>query len=145
METKLPELVLTLRKLSGKNHATRERRPTSGAESGQGPTVRIVDEIVIAGRRLLDLRALLGYDKTLCSEVLRAFTDEVGRSLRRRAKKVLGLVSVSEAHTGGITICQRFDSALRPGVHFHPLFLDGVHVECDDGSLEFHELPEPSP
>ncbi len=90
------------------------------------------------------LRALLGYDKLLCSPGLRAFTDEVQRSLRRRAKKALGLDSVHQAHTGGITICQRFDSALRPGVHLHSLFLDGVYVEFDDGSLEFHELPEPS-
>ncbi len=30
-------------------------------------------------------------------------------------------------------------------MHFHSLSLDGVYVELDDGSFEFHELPEPSP
>src|SRR5690606_16394286 len=91
------------------------------------------------------LRSLLGYDKALCSQVLRAFTHEVQRSLRHRAKTLLGLASMSEAHTGGITFIQRFDSALRLNVHFHSLFLDGVFVRADDGALEFLELPEPSP
>jgi len=91
------------------------------------------------------LRSLLGYDKALCAQVLRAFTEEVRRSLRHRAKKMLGLVSRAEAHTGGISFIQRFDSALRLNVHFHSLFLDGVFVRAEDGDLEFHELPEPSP
>lgn len=91
------------------------------------------------------LRARLGYDKKLCSEVLRAFTGEVQRSLRRRAKRTLDLDSVELAHTAGVTFIQRFDSALRLNVHFHSLFLDGVYVEQQDGSLEFVELAEPSP
>jgi Putative transposase len=88
---------------------------------------------------------LLGYDKALCAEVLAAFTHEVQRSLRHRAKKMLRLRSMSEAHTGGVTFIQRFDSALRLNVHFHSLFLDGVFVRDEDGELEFHELDEPSP
>jgi hypothetical protein len=91
------------------------------------------------------LRSLLGYDKALCSQVLRAFTQEVQRSLRHRKKTLLGLASMSQAHTGGITFIQRFDSALRLNVHFHSLFLDGVFVRDDEGELVFHELPEPSP
>jgi hypothetical protein len=58
---------------------------------------------------------------------------------------MLGLSSMSEAHTGGVTFIQRFDSALRLNVHFHSLFLDGVFVRDEDGTLEFHELDEPSP
>jgi hypothetical protein len=46
---------------------------------------------------------------------------------------------------GGITLIQRFDSALRLYVHFHSLFLDGVYLERHDGSLEFVEFAEPSP
>lgn len=91
------------------------------------------------------LRSLLGYDKGLCSQVLAAFTQEVQRGLRHRAKKMLGLQSMSEAHTGGVTFIQRFDSALRLNVHFHLLFLDGVFVRDEDGALDFHELDEPSP
>jgi hypothetical protein len=81
------------------------------------------------------LRSLLGYDKARCAQLLAAFTQEVQR--KRRAKKMLGLVSMSEAHTGGVTFIQRFDSALRLNVHFHSLFLDGVFVRDDDGALEF--------
>ena len=91
------------------------------------------------------LRSLLGYDKALCAGVLAAFTQEVQRSLRHRAKKMLGLRSMSEVHTGGVTFIQRFDSALRLNVHFHSLFLDGVFVRDEKGALEFHELDEPSP
>ncbi len=91
------------------------------------------------------LRSLLGYDKVLCGQVLAAFTQEVQRSLRHRAKRMLGLPSMSKAHTGGVTFIQRFDSALRLNVHFHSLFLDGVFVRDEDGALEFHELDEPSP
>lgn len=91
------------------------------------------------------LRSLLGYDKALCGQVLAAFTQEVQRSLRHRAKKMLGLQSMSEAHTGGVTFIQRFDSALRLNVHFHSLFLDGVFVRGDDGELDFHEMDEPTP
>ena len=57
---------------------------------------------------------------------------------------MLGLRSMSEAHTGGVTFIQRFDSALRLNVHFHSLFLDGVFVRDDDGALEFCELDEPT-
>ena len=74
------------------------------------------------------LRSLLGYDKALCAEVLVAFIQEVQRSLRHRAKKMLGLRRMSEAHTGGVTFIQRFDSALRLNVHFQSRFLDGVFV-----------------
>lgn len=67
------------------------------------------------------------------------------RSLRFRAKHVLGLASVNDAHTGAITFIQRFDSALRLNVHAHTLALDGVYVRDEDaGELVFHGLPEPS-
>ena len=46
------------------------------------------------------LRALLGYDRVLCSEVLSAFIAELSRSLNRRAKQELGLSSVARAPEG---------------------------------------------
>ena len=73
------------------------------------------------------LRVLLGYDRSLCAEVLGAFAEEVSRSLRWRAKRLFGLESVEDAHTGAITFVQRFDSGLRWNVHFHVLWLDGVY------------------
>jgi hypothetical protein len=72
------------------------------------------------------LRALLGYDRQLWAEVLSALVNELCRSLRKTAKKLLGHGSVAAAHTGAVAAIQRTDSALRPNVHFHVLALDGV-------------------
>lgn len=90
------------------------------------------------------LRVLLGYDRNLCADVLGAFAEEVSRSLRWRAKRLFGLKSVEDAHTGAITFVQRFDSALRLNVHSHVLALDGVYVEGEAGALSFMALPAPS-
>jgi len=90
-----------------------------------------------------ELRYLAGYDKQLCSELVGAFVKSVLDCLRRRAKRELGLRSVSEAHTGAVTFIQRFDSALRLNVHAHTEALDGVYVEQDE-ELVFHPLGEPS-
>jgi hypothetical protein len=90
------------------------------------------------------LRALCGYDRELCTEVLGAFVGTVMEVQRRRAKFHLGLGSLSEAHPGAVTFVQRFDSALRLNVHAHLLCPDGVYVE-GEGGLEYRELPEPTP
>ena len=89
------------------------------------------------------LRALLGYDRKLCAEVVSAFAGEVSRSLKWRAKRELGLRSVDDAHTGSVFAVQRTDSALRLNVHFHGIALDGVYVRASSG-LVFHELPAPT-
>ena len=91
-----------------------------------------------------DLRCLLGYDRTLCAEALSAFVEELMRSYRCRAKRLLGLDRVRDAHPGAVTFVQRFDSGLRLNVHFHTLALDGVYVRADDGTLDFHPLPPPT-
>jgi hypothetical protein len=39
---------------------------------------------------------------------------------------------------------QRFGSALNLNVHFHMQFLDGVYVECSDGSARFRWVKAPS-
>ena len=83
------------------------------------------------------------YDRTLCSEVVSAFVGELARSLRRRAKRVLGLGSVADAHTGAVAAIQGTDSAIRLNVHAHVVALDGVYVR-EDGSLIFHALPTPT-
>jgi hypothetical protein len=77
--------------------------------------------------------------------LLNAFVGELSRSLRARAKRELGLASVTETYTGGVTFVQRFDSGWRLNVHLHSLAMDDVYVrEGDDGPLVFHALPEPS-
>jgi hypothetical protein len=91
------------------------------------------------------LRALCGYDRELCAEVVSAFVGEVSRSLKRRAKRLLGLASVADAHTGAVASIQRTDSALRLNVHTHVLALDGVYVRQDEaGPLVFHPRPTPT-
>jgi len=90
------------------------------------------------------VRAVLGYDKALCRAATCAFEKEVSRSLKRRAKQLLGLQSVSLALTGLVAVVQRTDGALRLNVHLHCLGLDGVYVRDAQGALGFHELPTPS-
>jgi hypothetical protein len=94
------------------------------------------------------LRALLGYDKQLCAKVLAAVIQELERSLKWRAKKLLGLSTVKEALTGAVAAVQRVDSALRMNVHFHILCLDGVYVrqhpDNSHSTLTFHSLPTPT-
>ena len=91
------------------------------------------------------MRALLGYDRRLCAEVVGAFAQELLRSQRQRAKRLLGLGSVAAAHTGAVAAIQRTDGAMRLNVHVHVLALDGVYVREDrDGALVFHPLPAPT-
>ena len=67
------------------------------------------------------------------------------RCYKQSGKRLLGLKSVNEAHTGAVTILQRFDSAVRLNVHPHTLALDGVYVRDESsGLLVFHQMPEPT-
>jgi hypothetical protein len=91
------------------------------------------------------LRALLGYDRELCAEVVSAFVGELSRSLKKRAKRELGLASVEDAHTGAVCAVQRTDGALRLNVHLHVLALDGVYVrDRESDKLVFEVLDTPS-
>lgn len=90
------------------------------------------------------VRTVLGYDARLCARAASAFAGELMRSLRRHAKKLLGLGSVSEAFTGAVVAIQKTDSALRLNVHLHVLALDGVYLRQPQGALRFHALPTPS-
>ena len=91
------------------------------------------------------LRYAMGYDRRLCSDVLAAFVSSLRRSLRHRAKRELGLRSVTDAQIGALTFIQRADSSLRLNVHFHTLVLDGVYIREATGGLRFHGLTSPTP
>ena len=48
------------------------------------------------------------------------------------------------AHTGAVTLIQRFGSALNLNIHFHMLFLDGVYVDRPDGAARFRWVKAPT-
>ncbi|MCP3955486.1 MAG: hypothetical protein GY697_25180, partial [Desulfobacterales bacterium] len=50
------------------------------------------------------------------------------------------------AHTGAVTLIQRFGSALNLNVHLHMLFLDGVYVEDNryGSALRFQWIKSPA-
>jgi hypothetical protein len=72
--------------------------------------------------------------------------------------KVLGIVNcvistylinkvgftVSQAHTGAMTLIQRFGSALNLNLHFHVLFIAGVFSSKGNGQLRFHQVNVPT-
>ena len=42
--------------------------------------------------------------------------------------------TITTAHTGAVTLIQRFGGALNLNIHFHMLFLDGVYMDSAAGS-----------
>jgi hypothetical protein len=89
----------------------------------------------------IPLRYRIAYDRPLCSDVLGVFIRTVFRSLRRRAKKHLG---IEHGQSGSVTQIQRWGGAVNLNVHFHSVFLDGVYADPDNtGTPEFFPLPAP--
>ena len=70
------------------------------------------------------LRFRMAFNPDVTGTVLRTFVSVVSRWLRRRARAVgiRGLLM-----TGGVTVIQRFGSALNLNIHFHTLMIDGVY------------------
>ena len=85
------------------------------------------------------LRFLLARHLTLMGEVL----SIVYRTLSTHLIKQAGYTRAT-AHTGSVTLIQRFGSALNLNLHFHLLFLDGVYAEDADGKQRFHRVKAPS-
>ena len=73
------------------------------------------------------LRALLGYDRAPAAQVVSAFAHELDRSLCKRAKAILDLPRVADAHTGAIAAVQRTDSA--------PVYANGVCSDDEKASV----------
>ena len=48
------------------------------------------------------------------------------------------------AHTGAVTLIQRFGSALNLNIHFHMLFLDGVYVDGAGSAAQFRWVKAPT-
>jgi hypothetical protein len=89
----------------------------------------------------IPLRYRIAYDRDLCSDVLGVFIRTVLRSLRRRARKHMG---IEHGQSGSVTQIQRWGGAVNLNVHFHSVFLDGVYADPDHtGTPEFFPLPPP--
>lgn len=87
------------------------------------------------------LRFRMAFNPDVAGLVLRTFVSVVSRWLRRRARAV-GIRGLLQ--TGGVTVIQRFGSALNLNVHFHTLMIDGVYELRLGGPPIFHPVPAPA-
>ena len=115
-------------------------------------------------RRMAESAALL-VDEVLPHEPMRQWVLSVPFPLRflfasqpKIMGKALGIIyrtiathltrkagyTKTTAHTGAVTLIQRFGGALNLNVHFHMLFLDGVYVDSAGSSTRFRWVKAPS-
>jgi len=81
------------------------------------------------------LRFLLANHPQVMGKVLGIVNRAISKHLINKA----GL-KVSQAHTGAVTVIQRFGSALNLNLHFHVLFIDGVFSPRGHGQVRFHRV-----
>src|SRR5690606_93034 len=106
-----------------------EQLPGAGFSGMPGPDVERIGataELIVGPRSRLavgqctfpwGVRAVLGYDRELCRVAASAFAKELSRSLKHRAKRELGLLSVNEALTVLVVVVRRTHGAIRLNVH----------------------------
>ncbi len=87
----------------------------------------------------IPLRILFAAHPELLSSVLALIHRLIARFLIRQA----GL-KASEAHTGAVTLIQRFGSAANLNIHLHCLVLDGVYRVNSQGAPVFEPARAPS-
>ena len=85
------------------------------------------------------LRFLFASQPTIMGQVLGIVYRVIATHLIKKAG-----FSSQTAHTGAVTLIQRFGSALNLNIHFHMLFLDGVYVERPDGWVRFRWVKAPT-
>ncbi len=78
------------------------------------------------------LRFLFASHPVITGQVLGIVNRVITMHLVRKAG-----YSRKTAHTGAVTLIQRFGSALNLNIHFHMLFLDGVYIDRLNGSVLF--------
>ena len=76
-------------------------------------------------------------------EVMGAVLAIVYRVIASHLARQAGF-STKRAHTGAVTLIQRFGGALNLNLHFHLLFLDGVYVAGPDGTLSLRWVTAPT-
>jgi len=85
------------------------------------------------------LRFLLANNPQVMGKVLGIVNRAISTHLINKAgfKKM-------QAHTGAVTLIQRFGSALNLNLYFHTLFIDGVYQHKINGKLRFHRVNAPA-
>ncbi len=86
----------------------------------------------------IPLRILFAAHPELLSPLLQVIHRVIATFLIKQA----GLKR-SQAHTGAVTLIQRFGSAANLNIHLHCLVLDGVY-RSSEGELVFHEARAPT-
>jgi hypothetical protein len=64
------------------------------------------------------------------------------RAIATHISKKAGYTKTA-AHTGAVTLIQRFGGAINLNVHFHMLFLDGVYVDNEHESAARSKMTAP--
>jgi len=100
---------------------------------------RVLPEVPVRQWVLSRVRVLCAYDPDACAAVRRILVRAVSGYYERRARRE----GRSRPRAGAVAFVQRFDSGMRLNVHFHVLWLDGVHAhELGSGRTEFCEHGE---
>jgi Putative transposase len=135
----------TTSRRSGSRSVTRGFCPSCGARRMAEGAALLVDEVL--PREPLRqwvlsvpfaLRYLFATDPAVMGQVLGIVTRIIASHLIKAAG-----VTRATAHTGAVTLIQRFGSALNLNIHFHILALDGVYVTTGEG-LSFRRVPPPT-
>ena len=87
----------------------------------------------------IPLRILFAAHAHLLTAVLQIIHRLIARFLIKQAG-----VKCSEAHTGAVTLIQRFGSAANLNIHLHCLVLDGVYRISNEGTPVFQQARAPS-
>jgi hypothetical protein len=88
---------------------------------------------------LIPLRILFAAHPQLLTPLLRIIHRVIARFLIKQAGFKAG-----EAHTGAVTLIQRFGSAANLNIHLHCLVLDGVYRINSQGAPVFQQARAPS-
>ncbi len=86
-----------------------------------------------------ELRRLAAFKPAVLTALSRIFVEAVFAHYRARAKRA----GNERTECGALTFVQRFGGSLNLNLHFHSVFMDGVFVRDEQGSVVFHPAPPP--
>jgi ribosomal protein S27E len=119
--------------------------PSCGARRMVESAAHLVERVIprVAARQWvlsfpIPLRILFAAHPELLSSVLQIIHRVIATFLIKQAG-----VRRSEAHTGAVTLIQRFGSAANLNIHLHCLVLDGIYV-ISEGEAVFQEARAPT-